>query len=268
MEHLRTGGVDLAYAVHGEGPQSVVLSHGYLLDHRHFDDLIEALAPRFRVIAYDHRDHGQSGRARAPYGVDDLVSDAVRVIEHLDAAPCHFVGLSTGGFVGMRLALRRPGLVRRLVLMATSAEVEPRRALRRHRMMFAALRLVGTRPLTSRVMATVFSSAFLQDPAQSATIAQWRARVAAGQPSGYVRFGRAIFARDDILGQLGEIRVPTRVVVGSEDRALPPKLARHIAEAIPGASLVVIPGAGHLCTVEAPGAVRAAVVPFLTGEGA
>jgi len=67
--------------------------------------------------------------------MENLYSDAVGFIEALDCAPCHFVGLSTGGFIGLRIGIRRPDLVKSLVLMDTSADDEPEETLRQYRQM-------------------------------------------------------------------------------------------------------------------------------------
>ena len=141
----------------GPSPESpvVVFSHGLLMNHRMFAAQVAGLRSRFRCISYDHRGHGGS----AP-GVGRIISteqtyqDAVALLEALggrermgtgrsgpavsrDAAPSefaggrermgpvHFVGLSMGGFVGMRLAARRPDLVAKLVVLESSAEREP-----------------------------------------------------------------------------------------------------------------------------------------------
>ena len=88
--------------------------------------------------------------------MEDLVADAVAIIEQTGAAPCHFVGLSTGGFVGMRLALHRPDLMRSVVLMGTSAEAEPLRNRIKYRPMFLALRVVGFGSLLDTTMKLMF----------------------------------------------------------------------------------------------------------------
>jgi 3-oxoadipate enol-lactonase len=77
----------------------------------------------------------------------------------------------------------------------------------------------------------------------------------------------AITSRDDLLGRLGEITVPTLVLVGEEDRALPPWRSRRMADGIAGAQLVVIPQAGHLASAENPAPVTAAVMGFLSKVG-
>jgi pimeloyl-ACP methyl ester carboxylesterase len=263
MGTVRGAGVDLHYVERGEGEQTVVFAHSYLVDHRQFEAQIEALSRRYRVIAYDHRDHGQSGHASAGYAMGDLVRDGVAVIEATGAAPCHWVGLSTGGFVGMRLALWYPELLRRLVLMDTSAQSESRLRRLKYEGMFGVLRLLGPRPLAGEVMRNMFGRTSLAAEDRAELLAQWRERIEAVDGAGMIRFGRAIFGRDVVLDRLGRVETPTLVVVGEEDIATPPALARRIAAAIPGARLEIIERAGHLCTLEEPGAITALLEDFL-----
>ena len=79
----------------------------------------------FRCITFDHRGQGRSGVTADGYDMDTLSEDAAALIEHLGVAPVHFAGLSMGGFVGMRLAARRPELLKTLMLLETSADGEP-----------------------------------------------------------------------------------------------------------------------------------------------
>lgn len=262
MGHVEVDGVRLYYETAGSGPQAVVLSHSFLVDHSQFAGQFEALDD-YRVIAYDHRDHGRSDRVGTAYDLDALVRDAEGLIDALEAAPCHFVGLSTGGFVGMRLALRTPQRLRSLTLMDTSAESEPLLKLGKYRALFTLLRLVGTRPLQGRAMREMFSTSFLRDVDRQDEVARWRERIVKNDPAALVRFGNAIFDRDDIVEQLRHLDLPTLVIVGEHDRPQPLPRARTIVDAIPGAELTVIPDAGHLSTIEQPEAVNEVLLPFI-----
>ena len=101
MPDVRVNGVRLNYIERGSGVETVVFSHSYLVDHRHFEPQIAALAGRFRVLAYDHRDHGGSERMTEPYGMEDIYEDGVGFLESVCGGSAHWVGLSTGGFVGV-----------------------------------------------------------------------------------------------------------------------------------------------------------------------
>ena len=121
MPQIQANNVALFYEEKGSGPEVMLFSHGYLMDHTMYDHQVEAFKDRFRCIAYDQRGHGRSEAITSSYDVDALVNDAIGLIEALKIGPVHFVGMSTGGFVGLRLALRRPDLLKSLVLIDTSA---------------------------------------------------------------------------------------------------------------------------------------------------
>lgn len=259
-------GMRLHYVERGRGhdAETVVFSHSYWADHRHFEPQIAALEARYRVIAFDHRDHGQSALATSSYTLEALVQDALAVIEQLGGGkPVHWIGLSTGGFVGMRIALRQRHLLRSLTLMDTSGEPEPWLKLLKYEGMFAVLRTLGVRPLMPQVMREMFAATSLRDPSQASMLRDWRRLMTKMDPHALIRFGKAIFGRDDVLGPLRELELPVLVMVGDQDRATPPEYAHHLAEAIPGARLRTIVRAGHLSTLEQPGSVNHELLAFL-----
>lgn len=262
-ERIRSDGLELAYLDVGSGSETVIFSHSYLVNSQQFEAQVEALASTCRVIAYDHRDHGRSDRADGPYGLYDLVDDGEKVIAGLDAAPCHWVGLSTGGFVGMRLALRHPEWFRSLTLMDTSGEAEVGLEKLRNRTLVTLLRLVGVKPLIGQALKTMFGDPFLKEEEFRESREFWRTRILANDRHALIRFGNAILARDDVLDGLGALDLPVLVIAGELDRAMAVKHGRAIAGTVPGATLSLIEKAGHLCTIEQPTAVNDVLVPFI-----
>jgi len=264
MPHLPTDdGASLHYIERGAGDETVVFSHSYLADHRHFEPQIEALAQRYRVIAYDHRGHGQSAKSGAPITIDRITDDGIAVLEAIGGGPVHWVGLSTGGFVGMRIALRRPELLRSLVLMDTSAGAEPLLARARYTAMLAIVTRVGIRPVLAPTMKAMFGPSFLADPNRAAERAVWIERFSANDFTAISAFGHAIFGRGDLTADVQAIDTPTLVIVGEHDRATTPDKSIRLTATIPGARMAVIPRAGHLCTVEEPALVTEALEAFL-----
>jgi pimeloyl-ACP methyl ester carboxylesterase len=263
MPEVIANGIRLHYTVVGRGEETIVFSHSFLASSEHFRPQLEALSDRYHCIAFDHRGHGYSEVPREGYDMETIYDDAEGFIEALGCGPCHFVGLSTGGFVGMRLAIRRPDLLRSLVLMDTSADEEPPLMAQQYKFLGHIVRRVGWRPVLGMVMRKMFARKFLDDPAQRAEVEAWRARFLTMDTFAGPEFGVGISSRESVFSQLGRIRVPTLVMVGEQDIATPPSRARRLAAGIEGAELVVIPDAGHLCTVEEPAAVNAALEQFL-----
>ncbi|HKP75276.1 MAG TPA: alpha/beta fold hydrolase [Longimicrobiaceae bacterium] len=265
MPTLRVNGATLWYEEHGGGAEAVVFAHGLLWSGRMFDAQLAALQGRYRCITFDFRGQGRSGVTADGYDMDTLADDAAALIEALGCAPCHFVGLSMGGFIGMRLAARRPELIRSLVLMETSADAEPPENVPRYRMLGGIVRVLGRlgmRLVMGRVMRIMFGRTFLQDPAREAERRLWRQRGMENDRTGITRALDGVIYRQPIHGELVRITIPTLVMVGDEDVATVPAKAERIRDAISGARLVVIPGAGHTSSVEQPAFVNAALEDF------
>lgn len=269
MPTLRVNGATLHYEDTGGAGEPVVFAHGLLWSGRMFDAQVAALRGRHRCITFDFRGQGQSEVTAGGYDMETLADDAAALIRALGASPCHFVGLSMGGFIGMRLAVRRPELLRSLVLMETSADPEPN-ALK-YRLLGGVVRVFGRRGfglVMPRVMRIMFGRTFLRDPAREAERRLWRERGMENDPAGILRALRGVIDRRPVYDEIGRIALPTLVMVGDEDVATVPAKAERMAARIPGARLVTIPRAGHTASVEEPDAVNAALEGFLASVSA
>jgi len=264
MPRALVNGTELHYEDLGPKDAPVVLfSHGLLFSTELFRPQIEALSRSFRCVAYDHRGQGQSADSPdASISMELLFQDAALLIEHLHLGRVHFVGLSMGGFVGMRLAARRPDLVRSLVLLDTSADREPEHNLLKYRALSLVARGLGVGAVADRVMPIMFAASSLADPSRRADVAAWRAMLLRNRKSIW-RAVNGVIDRVAILPELGRIACPTLVVVGEEDVATPPAKAERIWKAIGGAQILHVPGAGHSSTIEQPKLVTRAIQDHL-----
>lgn len=263
MPMVEVNSVRLHYTDVGSGPRTVVFGHGLLWSGAMFDPQVDALRGRFRCITVDWRGQGRSAVADTGYDMDTLTEDLVALIDHLGIAPVDYVGLSMGGFIGMRLAARHPDLVRSLALLETSAEPEPAQNVPAYRRLAQVVRFVGPRPVAGRVMAIMFGQTFLTDPSRAAERDEWRRRLNAVDRVGAVRATHGVIERAGIADELARITAPTLVLVGDEDVATVPDKARRIQAGIVGSQLVIVPGAGHTSTIEQPTAVIAALEQHL-----
>lgn len=248
----------------GAGRETLVLSHGLLMDLRMFDRQAEFFSDRYRVVRYDHRGQGRSARSKVrSIDIETLYADAIALIEHLQIAPCHFIGLSMGGYVALRLAARRPDLLRSVVLVDTSAGAETDAAS--YRKLNLVARWLGPRPVAGRVLPILFGRTFLADPQRADELATWRERLL-GLDRSIWRAVNGVIERTGMLEELASVAVPTLIVVGEEDVATPPAAAERIHAAIPHSRLVKIPGCGHSSPIEAPEAVNRAIADHLAAQ--
>lgn len=246
----------------GSTKPTIAFSHGLLWSTELFAAQIAALRDRYRCIAWDHRGQGRSASDhRHCIGIELVWQDAAALLDQLAPGPVHFCGLSMGGFVAMRMGARRPDLVRSLILLETAADGEPVENIARYRLLAAASRLVGTKPLASRILPIMMGKAILQDRSREAELARHVAVMTARRD--IWRAVHGVIERAPIAAELGRIACPTLVLVGDEDAATPRVRAEQMQAAIAGAKLAVIPGAGHSSPVENSHAVTTAIEAFL-----
>lgn len=266
MPHLQLDGVKLWYEE--SGPDSspaegtIVFSHGLLWSGRMYEPQVAHFRARYRCITFDHRGQGRTEVTRSGYDMDTLAGDAAQLIERLGAGPCHFVGLSMGGFIGMRLAARRPHLIRSLTLLETAADPEPRSNIPKYSALLLVARVFGLAPVASPVMKIMFGDAFLEDPARAAEREEQRRRLIGNDRVGVVRATLGVITRQAVPG-VEDIRAPTLVVSGDGERAVVPARSKATADRIPGAKFLRIPRAGHTSTIEEPKLVIDAMEDFL-----
>lgn len=265
MPFLDVNGTRLHYEDTGGSGEPIVFSHGLLWSGRMFDKQVAALRDRYRCITYDHRGQGQSDVWKVDaVDMETVYADAVGLIEKLGVGPCHFVGLSMGGFTGMRLAARRPDLLRSLALLETSADPEPEQNVPRYKLLTFVARWLGMGLVADKVMPIMFGRTFLEDPARSAERAEWKRRLTENRRDIW-RAVNGVIRRRGVYEELARIKLPTLVLVGAEDVATVPAKAERLHGAIAGSKLVKLPRGGHTSTVEEPELLNAALVEFLDG---
>lgn len=215
------------------------------------------LAKHFRVLRYDTRGHGGSPAPPGPYSIDDLTDDVVDLLDRLGLTRVHFVGLSLGGMTGLRLAARNPERVDRLVVLCTSALLEPRQSWHDRA---ATVRAEGTSAVAEAVVGRWYTPDFAaRNPRVIATA---RAMVAATPAEGYASCCEAI-ATMDLTADLPRISAPTLSIAGADDPATPPPHLERIAGAVADGRLLVVPRAAHLANAEQAAEVTAAIVAHL-----
>jgi len=198
--------------------------------------------------------------------MDDCVTAAEQVMDALGAGRAAWCGLSWGGMVAMRLALRAPERVAALALMATSAREERPAKKPGYRVLQGLVRVVGATRLVQAPILPLFFTAETRRMRPD-RVEAFSARLLRMDRTSLIHAADAvIFERDDISAEIGRIEAPALVVVGEEDRATPPAEAELIAEQIPGAELVRVPGAAHLVNLEQPERVNAALLRFLDAQ--
>lgn len=255
MPFADLNGAHIHYTDTGEGADTIVFSHGLLFSGAMFADQVTHFSDRFRCIAFDHRGQGQSGITESGYDIETLTEDAAALIQHLDIAPCHFVGLSMGGFVGLRLAAQHPELIKTLTVLDSSAEPEPKENGPKYRMLNFVARWIGLGAVIGRVLPILFGKTYLNDPARVEDKTKWAAAITGNDRIGITRAVNGVIHRDGCMSLLSDIKLPVGIGVGDEDVATVPAKSERMQAAIDGATLTYFKGSGHSSSIETPAQV-------------
>jgi pimeloyl-ACP methyl ester carboxylesterase len=252
MSYIQLNNAKIFYVKEGNGPETIVFSHGLLWSHKMFLEQIEFLKKKFTVIAYDHRGQGQSEVTEGPYDMDMLAEDALELIDKVASKPVHFVGLSMGGFVGMRLAARYPDKIKSLILLETSAHSEPVENLPKYKFLNGIVKWFGVIPKVAKeVMKIMFAQSWLENTKNKESYKKWTKELQSNKKT-ITRSVEAVIYRKGVEEEIRHIQCPTMVIVGDEDVATKPEKAKFIQMSIPNAVLHMVPGAGHSSSIEKP----------------
>ena len=247
MPTIRINHCNYYYQSHGSGPETLVLSHGLLWSGHMYHKQVDYFKDRYRIITYDHRGQGRSELTAQGYDMDSLFQDAVALIEKLELGPVHFGGLSMGGFVAMRLAARRPDLVKSLILMETSAQPEPNKF--KYNLLKTVVKIFGVNSVVNPVMKIMFGKTFLNDPDRNEERQYWTEQLKMNEKT-IIRAVSGVIDRKGVEDELANIKCPTLILVGTEDIGTIPEKAELINGRIPHSILKYIENAGHTACIE------------------
>jgi pimeloyl-ACP methyl ester carboxylesterase len=263
MPLASVNGTEIYYEIHGNGPRlALVEGLGY---HRWmWYRQLPAFTPHFTTLIYDNRGVGKSAKPPGPYTHEQNAADLLALLDHVGWERTHVLGVSMGGFIAQQLALSHPDRLAKLVLVATA---------------FGGPRMIPVPPAAAKAMmpdqnitpedriSKAMPIAF-GDPSWPARhgaefdqIVAWR--LEEPQPPEATMAQVMAGASFDVSERIRAITAPTLVIAGSKDGVVPPENSRLLAEEIPGATLEIIPEAGHLLFIEAADDFNDRVIRFL-----
>lgn len=246
----------------GGSGRAVVLIHGFPFSSAMWAPQLEALAKKgYRAIAPDLRGHGRSPAGDGLFTMDLFADDVLALLDRLSVRSAVLCGLSMGGYVALRAAEKAPDRVEALVLCDTRAEADGNPAKAQRVLAMKAVADKGVAAFAEDFAKKLFAPATLA--ADAPCVARVKTIMKANPELGVRGALLALAARPDATAFLPSIEVPTLILVGEHDAVTPPALSEAMKKAISGAELHVIPGAGHLSSVEAPDAFNARLLAFL-----
>ena len=261
MPFVTLNGLKQHYRLEGDGPETIVLINGLADDLETWaEQMGDLLGAGYRVLRFDNRGIGKSGRPPGPYTTAQMASDAKALVDHLGIESFHLVGVSMGGMIAQEYALAHGGDLRSLTLCCTYAAAGPFCSR-----MFALWRDMAQTMSVPTVMRDVTLWAFTQDffsNRQDVLKMFEEAMAALDQPlECYLAQLHAIQVHDT-MARLNKIGVPTMVLAGAEDILIPMQLSKQLHAAIHGAEWATSPG-GHAFLWEFPQPYNKKLLEFI-----
>ncbi|MFQ5381945.1 MAG: alpha/beta fold hydrolase [Dehalococcoidia bacterium] len=260
MPEIQRDGTSIAYEVSGDGP-GVILGSSFLMNREMWRPQIDRLADRYRVIAVDWRGHGASGPATGTVTLDDLADDFVAVLEAEGVDRAVWGGLSLGGMVAMRQAIRAPESVRGLILIDTDAGTWTLRERLKFKAMGLGAKVAGIRRMTPLVLRTLLADRTRRE--EPDLVAFWRDALQQLSVTSILCILDTLARRPSQAAALASVEAPTAVIHGLDDTAIPVARGAAIQAAIRGASLKVLRDCGHIATLDQPQLVGDEMERFL-----
>jgi pimeloyl-ACP methyl ester carboxylesterase len=257
VEVVRAKGVEIAYERVGGGPL-LVFVHGAGEDGRVWLPQLAALADEFTVVSWDEPGAGRSSDVPAGFGLADYAYCLAALIDELALGPAHVAGLSWGGTVVQELYRQHPELATTLILVDTYAGWKGSLPEEEVRARVAGVRQMLAAPAGEPQ--STLPGLFAGDP--PAAFLPLLEEMSADVRRESVRTALDVMATADQRDLLPRIAAPTLLIWGELDERSPLSVARQFVQAIHGAKLVVLAGAGHMCNLEQPEQFNAAVREF------
>ena len=261
METL-VNGIHLHHVQAGNGIP-LLLIHGYPLDRTLWQPQVDGLADIARVIAPDLRGFGQSDAPKGAYTMETHAEDLRALLDVLQVERAVVCGLSMGGYIALAFWSKYTDRVRGLILVDTRAGADAPAARQARLDMVEQVKQHGSAPAADAMLSRVLAESTRQS--RPDVVESIHAMMLRQPPVGIIGAQLGMAERPDSTPTLPTITVPTLVVFGAEDVITPAETeGRSLADAIPGAKLVIIPNAGHLSNLEQSEVFNAAVREFLT----
>lgn len=262
MPVIDVNGVALNYReVGSRDNHPIVFAHAVPFGPEVFDHVVSELSDDSHLIVLDIHGHGGSGY-RTPLTLEDMADDYYQLLNKLNLSNVTWVGYSIGGMIGMRLALRHPGTIGSLILIATSARPDPPQLSAQTWQLWEMFRDGHREDIADAALQFFFAPATYRDQPQ--LVEQYRDKlINLKEAEGIFEAVRAAFNRADISDQISSLKTPTLVIVGKEDVATSPAESERIAARIANAHPAIIDDASHLIAVEKPREVGRLIREFL-----
>lgn len=243
MKKIKLNGIELAYERRGKGT-SLMLIHGYPLDHSIWNEVAAQLENDFDLILPDLRGFGESTTIESPYSISDIANDLAALLDSLGVEQTALAGHSMGGYVALAFAKAFPQRVSGLALVSSQAAADtPERKEGRYKTA-ADVAQNGVQIVADAMTDKLSSQQNVQDVI--------RPLIGKQSVAGVTGALKAMAEREDLTSFVAAFGCPLVLIHGNADALIPIDRAREIKAIVPSANLVELAGAGHMPMMETP----------------
>lgn len=242
-------GININYHEYGDdNGLPVVFIHGFPFNSKMWTPQISAIPSKYRAVTYDVRGHGESDFGDGQYLIEFFVDDLIGLLDYLKIERVVLTGLSMGGYIALRTIEKHPERICGLVLSNTKSSPDNNDAkVKRARQIKIVKNSSITRFADDFLSAIFAESSFTRIPS---VVEMIKDIIIKTSPLGVASTLIALAARTDTTGLLGQIKVPTLILVGEEDILTTPTDAEELHKRIPNSKLEVLPNAAHMSNLE------------------
>ncbi|ENW93380.1 alpha/beta fold hydrolase [Acinetobacter dispersus] len=239
MPYLAHNGQSLYYEVSGSGPIAIIFSHGLLMDNEMFNQQIEFFQDKYLCVAWDQRCHGKTASDSIElFNYYDSANDLITILDALKIEKAILIGMSQGGYLSLRCALKHRDRVNALILIDTQAQLEDNEKISGYKVLIDSWMQDGLTQETSDFLANLI----LGNHSVENTL--WQEKWKRWKPHNLFAAFYALTDREDISEQICELDLPTLVIHGENDKAITLERAKDMATRL-NTGIAIIPKAGH-----------------------
>lgn len=259
MAFVTLNGLTVHYELIGnpKAKKLIVFSNALGTDFRIWLPLFDELPDEVSILLYDMRGHGLTSDPGTAFTIGDLADDLIALVEHLKLRQPIFCGLSVGGLVVQALAVKRPDLVRKLIVAHSAAKLGDAETWNAR---IETIRKGGLAAISEATMQRWFTPDFHRE--RSAEVAGYRAMLERQSVDAYIRTAEAI--RDaDYRGQVKDLKLATLFLAGDQDGSVAAQVVEDTADLVENSAYEVLENAGHISPVEQPEQLAALISDFI-----
>ena len=246
MPKFISNDAEINYQTFGDASQpAIIFSNSLGTQFNMWQPQINFFEKKFYVICYDTRGHGASSAPQGPYSIEQLGTDVVHLLDHLNIEKASFCGISMGGLTGQWLAIHHPERFNHVIVCNTAAKIGQEQAWNDRAQL---VREQGLKPIAETAASRWFTEPFIRS--NTAIVESLSNDLGAGSPEGYASCCEAL-AKADLRADLKTITVPMLIIAGQQDPVTTVADAQYLVNQIPNSQLIEI-NASHISNIECP----------------